>query len=160
MLRRFLSVIIMAGVLMALAACDMGAQPTATPVVPAVTPTTFILETSGTIAGIKQTLTIGESRNGSFKEGDGDNPEKVFTVSEQQYADLVGQVAKADFFNLADRYDSGTVSDDRYYTLTVKQGSQSKTVVVAEIGGKDLAPKELLDLITMLVNIQSGGTTT
>ncbi len=139
---------------MVLAACDSGGSPTATPVVPAATPTTFILETSGTIAGIRQTLTVGEARNASFK--DGDAPEKTSTIPEQQYAGMVAQVVKADFFNLEERYDSGTVSDDRYYALTVKQGSQSKTVTVAEIGGKDLTPQALSDLITMLLNVQNG----
>jgi hypothetical protein len=138
-----------------LAACDMGASPTATPAAPAVTPTTFILESTGTIAGIQQLLTVTESRNATFK--DGDNPETSSTVSEKQYADLVAQVENADFFNLQDRYDSGTVADDKYYALTVKQGPQSKTVIVAEVGGKDLAPQALKDLITMLVNFQTGG---
>ena len=136
-----------------LAACDSG-SPTATPVTPSVTPTTFILETTGTIAGIRQSLTIGEARNVSFK--DGDNPEKTSTVPAEQYANMVAQVAKADFFNLKESYDSGTVSDDRYFTLTVKQGTQSKTVMVAEVGGKDLTPQALSDLITMLLNVQNG----
>ena len=142
-------------ILIAVAACDSGTPPTATPATPAVTPTTFTLETTGTIAGIRQLLTVPESRNATFK--DGDQPEKSITVTEAQYADLVEQVEKADFFNLQDRYDSGTVSDDRYYAVTVKQGDQSKTVIVAEIGGKDLTPQALGDLITMLVNIQAGG---
>ena len=141
-----------------LAACDSSGSPTATPVGPAATPTTFILETSGTIAGIRQTLNIGEARNASFK--DGDAPEKTSTVPEQQYAAMVEQVAKADFFNLEEKYDSGTVSDDRYYKLTVKQGPQSKTVTIAEIGGKDLTPQALSDLITMLLNVQNGMTPT
>ncbi|MGA7731618.1 MAG: hypothetical protein WCD37_10160 [Chloroflexia bacterium] len=155
MIKRFVPLLIAIGLVLALAACDMGTPPTATPVAPAITPTTFMLETSGTIAGIRQTLTIAESRAASFK--DGSNPEKTFTVDEKQYSALVTQVAKADFFNLQDSYDSGTVSDDKYYALTVTQGSQSKTVMVAEIGGKDITPQALRDLITLLVNIQTGG---
>ncbi len=161
MLIRFARLVIAVGLLVALAACD-STSPTATPVTPAtpttsLTPTTFILDTTGTIAGIHQTLTIGESRTATFK--DGSNPETKITVPDQQYADLVTQVSKADFFNLQDSYDSGTVSDDIYYSLTVKQGSQSKTVKVAGVGGKDITPQALSDLITMLLNIQNGGAT-
>jgi hypothetical protein len=155
MYKRLILALVLLLIAVAVAACDSGPSPTATPVTPAVTPTTFTLETTGTIAGIRQSLTIGEARNASFKNGD--NPEKSLTVTEQQYADLVAQVEKADFFNLQDRYDSGTVSDDKYYALTIKQGTQSKTVTVAEIGGQDLAPQALRDLITTLVNIQTGG---
>lgn len=133
-------------------------SPTATPITPANTPTTFILETSGTIAGIRQLLTISEGKSVVFK--DNDSSEKTSTVSEQQYADMVAQVARADFFNLNGSYDSSTVADDRYYALTVTQGSKSKTINIAEIGGKDLTPAALSDLITMLVNVQKGLTAT
>jgi hypothetical protein len=155
MSKRFVSLLIATGLVLALAACDMGTLPTATPVTPATTPTMFTLETTGTIAGIRQLLTIQESRAASFQ--DRNDPEKTFTVDEKQYADLVAQVATADFFNLQDSYDAGNVSDDKYYALTIKQGSQTKTVTVADIGGRDITPQALRDLITLLVNIQTGG---
>ncbi|MEO5953818.1 MAG: hypothetical protein ABIQ44_15250 [Chloroflexia bacterium] len=142
----------------ALAACDSGGAPTATPtattVVPTTTGTLFMLDTSGTIAGIHQLFKIDEARHAKFS--DGSNPVKTGTITEKQFADLMAQVTKADFFNLKPDYDSGGVADDKYYTVTVKQGTQAKSITVAEIGGKDLTPQALSDLIAMLVAVEDG----
>lgn len=116
--------------------------------------TSFELDTSGTIAGIHHLLKIDESRNSSFT--DGRNPMTSGSVTEEQYAALVAQVTKADFFNLKPDYDFGGIADDRYYTVTIKQGTQSKSVTVAEIGGKDLTPQALTDLIAQLVDVENG----
>ena len=113
---------------------------------------TISLETTGTIAGIRELLTIDPSGNTEFSTRQ--TPVTPRKITPQQYADLQSQIVKADFFNLKDNYDSGTVSDDRYYKITVQQGSKTKTVTVAEEGGKGLTPQPLLDLIAMLVNIQ------
>ena len=56
------------------------------------------------------------------------------------YSALLQQVDAADFFNLKDTYDKGGVADDIYYTVTVKEPRRSKTVKVAQVGGKALAP--------------------
>lgn len=160
MLRQFKPVMVFALVMLVLAACDDG-SPTATPVPPTATPvppTSFTLETSGTIAGIHQTLTVDASRNVTFQ--DGSKPAKTSNVNADAYSNLVAQVAKADFFNLKDNYDSGTVSDDKYYKVLVTQGTQTKTVTLAEIGGKDLAPQALKDLIKLLTDLQTGGAIT
>lgn len=64
------------------------------------------------------------------------------------------QVTTADFFNLKDSYDKGGVTDDVIYNITLQQGTRTTTVKVAQAGGKDIAPKPLLDLITQLNTIQ------
>lgn len=110
------------------------------------------LETTGTIAGISELLTIDPNGKTDFSTRQTSVTHN--TITPQQYADLDAQIRKADFFNLKDNYDSGNVSDDRYYKITVQEGGKTKTVTVAEAGGEGLTPQPLLDLITMLVNIQ------
>jgi hypothetical protein len=79
------------------------------------------------------------------------------------YGPLLEQIDKADFFNLQDNYDNGYVADDFYFTITITQGSRSKTVRVAAAGGESLTPQGLKDLISKLTEIQktmaSTGTT-
>ncbi len=139
--------------------------PTTTPVtaptgVPTSMPTTtaspdaptITLETTGTIAGIRELLSIDPNRNTEFSTRQ--TPVTHNNITPQQYADLEAQIRKADFFNLKDNYDTGNVSDDRYYKITVQQGGKAKTVTVAEVGGESITPQPLLDLIKMLVKIQ------
>jgi hypothetical protein len=122
--------------------------PTTSPDAPTIT-----FETTGTIAGIRELLTIDPSGNTQFSTRQ--TPVTSNKLTPQQYADLQAQLGKADFFNLKDTYDSGTVSDDRYYKITVQQAGKTKTVTVAEQGGKGLTPHPLLDLIILLTNIQN-----
>jgi hypothetical protein len=113
---------------------------------------TISFETTGTIAGIRELLSIDPNGNTEFSTRQTQVTHD--TITHQQYADLEAQIRKADFFNLKDNYDMGNVSDDRYYKITVQEGGKAKTVTVAETGGEGLTPQPLLDLITMLVNIQ------
>jgi hypothetical protein len=113
---------------------------------------TISFETTGTIAGIRELLSIDPNGNTEFSTRQ--TPVTHNTITPQQYADLEAQIRKADFFNLKDNYDKGNVSDDRYYKITVQVGGNAKTVTVAEVGGEDITPQPLLDLIKMLVNIQ------
>jgi hypothetical protein len=113
---------------------------------------TISLETTGTIAGIRELLSIDPNGNTEFSTRQ--TPVTHNTITSQQYADLEAQIRKADFFNLKDNYDMGNVSDDRYYKITVQEGGKAKTVTVAEVGGESITPQPLLDLIKMLVNIQ------
>lgn len=113
---------------------------------------TVSFETTGTIAGIRELLSIDPNGNTEFSTRQ--TPVTHNTITSQQYVDLEAQIRKADFFNLKDNYDMGNVSDDRYYKITVQEGGKAKTVTVAEVGGESITPQPLLDLITMLVNIQ------
>ena len=113
---------------------------------------TISFETAGTIAGIRELLSIDPNGNTEFSTRQ--TPVTHNTITSQQYADLEAQIRKADFFNLKDNYDMGNVSDDRYYKITVQEGGKAKTVRVAEVGGESITPQPLLDLIKMLVNIQ------
>jgi hypothetical protein len=113
---------------------------------------TINFETTGTIAGIRELLSIDPNGNTEFSTRQ--TAVTHNTITPQQYADLEAQIRKADFFNLKENYDKGNVSDDRYYKITVQEGGKAKTVTVAETGGEGLTPQPLLDLITMLVNIQ------
>ena len=113
---------------------------------------TISLETTGTIAGIRELLSIDPNGNTEFSTRQ--TPVTHNTITPKQYAELEAQIRKADFFNLKDNYDMGNVSDDRYYKITVQAGGKAKTVTVAEVGGESITPQPLLDLIKMLVNIQ------
>ena len=113
---------------------------------------TISFETTGTIAGIRELLSIDPNGNTEFSTRQ--SPVTHSTITPQQYADLEAQIRKADFFNLKDNYDMGNVSDDRYYKITVQAGGKAKTVTVAEVGGESITPQPLLDLIKMLANIQ------
>lgn len=68
-------------------------------------------------------------------------------VASGDYYHLMSLITAADFFNLKDKYDSGNVSDDIYDTITVNRNGHTRTVSVAELGGRNLAPLSLLDLI-------------
>ena len=113
---------------------------------------TISFETTGTIAGIRELLSIDPNGNTEFSTRQA--PVTHNTITPKQYADLEAQISKADFFNLKDNYDKGNVSDNRYYKITVQAGGNAKTVTVAEVGGEGITPQPLLDLIKMLVNIQ------
>lgn len=152
--RRYFSLPMIALLLMlsaALSACGDGSG-TPTPIAPAGNPTSIVFVTTGTIAGIKDTLRIETGRAAKFT---GRTNSKSGTLPEDVYNDVVAQIKAADFFNLQEKYDTGTVSDDRYYTITVQQGTVTKTVMVAEIGGKDQTPQALLDLIEKLAKAQT-----
>jgi hypothetical protein len=152
--------------LLTLAACDTSTNPTAapnnspggstSPVTQASTPapqsTVITFETTGGVAGVHKLLEVGQGK-AKYKSG---ATSKGQDVAQGTYNGLIQQIKTADFFNLKDSYDKGNVSDDTYYNITVKEPTRSKTVKVAQAGGKDITPKPLQDLITQLTNIQSG----
>ena len=148
--------------------CDLGTPATPTPLanptpVPTqgtdATPTSaiedfrIVFDTSGTIAGIHRVMEIAAG-------GD-------ITLTVDRGATVTGQIAEPDarrladmfetanFFNLDDRYDQGNVSDDTYYTITFDRGGETRTVVVAEVGGQDITPQPLLDIIAELKEIEA-----
>lgn len=145
--------------IVALAACDSApatptvVPPTATVAAAPVVPDTVVFGTTGTIAGVQQALTIDKSLSATFTDR---GNTKTGSVSKGDYNDLLNLLTASDFMNLNDRYDSGTVSDDRYFTITVTQGATVKTVMVAEVGGQGLTPQPLLDVIAKLQAIQAG----
>lgn len=139
-----------------LAACEQGGgylTPTPGGVGTTIDPDTIVFETSGTIAGIREVLTIQKSREATFTDR---TNSKAGTVDESAYKGVLDQLGKADFMNLKERYDSGTVSDDRYYSITITQGTQTKSVTVAEQGGKDITPAALTELIARLQEVEKG----
>jgi hypothetical protein len=133
--------------------------PTATmPPVPATAtavPGTSLLEIvfarSGGLAGTSDTLEIGG--NGEAHLSSRGQPTGATTLAAAQLNTLLAQFDQAGFFGLQDRYDSGTVADDIYNTITLSRNGQTKTVTVAEVGGQGLAPAALADLITTLRQI-------
>jgi hypothetical protein len=70
-------------------------------------------------------------------------------------AEIRAKLDAAQFFTLQDRYDQGGVADDIYYTITATQDGQTKSVTVAEVGGKTGTPQALIDLITNLRELES-----
>jgi hypothetical protein len=111
------------------------------------------METTGGVAGQDTHLGIGK---GTIKYNDGKNAaNKNQPLSSDTYNAVVQQINAADFFNLKDAYDNGGVVDDVYYIITVQDDTRSKSVKVAQQGGKDITPKPLQDLITQLNNLQS-----
>jgi hypothetical protein len=69
-------------------------------------------------------------------------------------AEIRAKLDAAQFFTLQDRYDQGGVADDIYYTITATQGGQTRTITVAEVGGKPGTPQSLIDLITNLRELE------
>ncbi len=152
-------------VVLALAACDTVTPNTPAPnnppalstpsPAPTLNPkvdTTIIIDTSGGLAGIHKSLVVSPSGQATYTTG---NTTKTQNLSQAQYATLLQQAAVTDVFNLKDSYDNGNVADDTYYKITVTQGNQTKSVRVAQVGGKDLTPKRLQDLIDQLNAIQT-----
>ena len=67
-----------------------------------------------------------------------------------ELAKLDSLLSAAGFPTLQDRYDRKGVADDIYRSVTVTQGSASKTVVSAQVGGEGLTPAPLVALIAEL----------
>ncbi len=106
---------------------------------------------SGGLAGIREVLHISPTGDASATRNGQLRGTRI--LSPAQLATLAAQFQAAQFFTLQDVYDNGMVSDDRYMTITVTSGGQSKTVRVAEIGGQGLTPPGLLTLIATLQQI-------
>jgi superfamily I DNA/RNA helicase len=69
-------------------------------------------------------------------------------------ASALSDPGEAAAVRVKDEYDNHNVADDFYYTITVKQNGQAKTVKVADIGGKEITPSALRDLIDALNSLQ------
>ncbi|MEO8287626.1 MAG: protealysin inhibitor emfourin [Chloroflexota bacterium] len=147
--RRIILGVVSIVALLLMAACDSGVQNTPTSPPPAAA--TITLETSGGIAGIHKVLTIDPTGAATYSAG---STSKTGQIPPADHNQMLQQLTKADFFNLKDTYDNGNVADDFYYKITVKQTDKAKTVTVAEVGGKDLTPQALQDLITQLNSFQ------
>jgi hypothetical protein len=150
-----LGVLLGAGLL--LAACDQG-PPSPTPL-PGTTPTPgglpldeITYEQTGGIAGLREVLTI--AADGTAKLTSRDQPVGALTLPPATMTRLIASLEAADFFALADRYDSGTVADDIYHAITVETtDDRAGSVVAAEVGGQGLTPQPLLDVIEQLREI-------
>jgi hypothetical protein len=159
-----LIVIIMA---LGLVACDSSSTPApnnpsnnpsggaATLVVPSppsqANATNITLITTGGVGGVQKLLEVTQGK-AKYKSG---SVTKTQDVDPTAYSSLMQKITAADFFNLKDSYDKGGVANDVMYNITLQQSGRSKTVKVAQTGGKDITPKPLQDIITQLNNIQS-----
>ena len=155
--RSFLGTVL-AAILLLATACDQGSP--ATPAVPSPTATVnippdtkIVLEVTGGIAGTRKTLEI--DAKGEARLTEGGNLVGTTQLTPHFMAELLAKFAAANFFNLDETYDSGTVSDDFYNTVTFTSGGQSHTVKAAQIGGQGITPQPLLDLIAALGKVET-----
>jgi hypothetical protein len=107
---------------------------------------------NGGIAGFRRVLEIDPSGQASLT--DRGQPVGTLQLSADRFAELQAKFTTAGFFNLKDSYDKGGVADDIYDTITFELGGRTKTVTVAEVGGKDITPQPLLDLISSLRQVE------
>jgi hypothetical protein len=154
--------------LMTLTACVNNSQPGPTPTTaptntlpPAATPTgtavapaggTITFETSGGIAGIQRRMVVAP--DGTVTLSGRGTQTATLKLSQERVDGLLSELIAADFRNLEDRYGDGTVSDDIYYTISYEGGDVRKSVEVESVGGKDVTPQPLLDLIDELVALE------
>jgi hypothetical protein len=114
-------------------------------------PVEIVYQRSGGFAGFNDRLEIGAQ--GDTRLSSRGLAVGTATLSADQLTHLAALVDQAQFFGLADRYDSGNVADDIYHTVTVTQNGQTKTVTVADVGGQGLTPRPLTDLLAALQQI-------
>jgi len=126
-------------------------SPTAGPLVVG-SPITFL--ESGGYVGIRRTLTLGPT-GAALVTDDRGVPAATWQVPADQWAALQAQIAAINFATLAARYDQGNVADDIYWTVTVQQGGQTRSVFVAAAGGESITPAGLKDLIATLRRLSS-----
>ena len=69
-------------------------------------------------------------------------------------AEINAKLASSNFNDLEERYGTGTVSDDFYHTLTVADGSSTKSVTMEEVGGKDVTPAPVQELFTLMGEVE------
>lgn len=156
--RKIVLGVLLAQMVLLVAACNnTPAAPTPVPTAVQPTPSTpdsaeILVETSGSIAGIRRVLQI--TSQGQATLTDRDKPIGTLQLTPDRLQALLDKFTAADFFALKDRYDSGTVSDDIYSTVTFNQGTRSKTVIVAQIGGKSLTPQPLQEVLSELDKVE------
>jgi hypothetical protein len=171
--RRIIAGALLTAAMLALAACGNGPAVQSTPTTPPVEPTpttapveatpttaatapetTIVFETSGGIAGVMKRMEINPKGEATLTDQRMGRPGVVTPIDVARYGELLGLIDKSDFFNLQDEYNSGNVADDFIYTVTVTQDGRTKSVVVYDVAGRDLAPQALLDLVDRLKEIQ------
>src|SRR5829696_7465908 len=157
--------------LLVLAACGDTATPTPVPTpMPAGTPTsgaapstgtpgtsgTFrpvaMLETAGGIDGRSTALQISSTGEVRFYEKG--EVKGTIQLDSAETARLLEMFGTAGFYNFQDRYDQGNVSDDIYDTITYIGDQGAKVVQVAEVGGKEITPAKLQEIIDALRGIE------
>ena len=126
------------------------AEPTALPD----SNTVFTFLVSGGIAGMRIQLDIAPGGEATVSIPGSERPTITQKLPPDVYGALLDALRESNFFDLEEKYDNGNVADDIYYTITVRQGDRTKTVTVAQVGGKDLTPASLQTLIDRLTNIE------
>lgn len=150
----------LAAMLMILAACGISDSGTLTPVAsptgPAgatVSPGVLLtFSKTGGIDGINTTLTLQESGEYTLTERGQDA--RNGKVDDAQLNNIRQQLdAVRSLPNLEDEYDNSNVADDFYDSVTFTLNGSLKTVTVAEIGGQDLTPVPVQQLVNTLAGI-------
>ena len=146
-----------------LAACDATApavQPTAIPTQTQPPPspptdTRIFYQYTGGIAGFNKELVIGPNGNARLSNKDGHAGR--LNLGRARHAQLIKRFDDAHFFDLDERYEKNDriVPDDIYLTIIFSQGERTKTVTVAQIGGQEVTPQPLKELIAELDKIVS-----
>jgi len=146
-----------------LAACDATApavQPTAIPTQtpnppPPASDTRIFYQYTGGIAGFNKELVIGPNGNARLSNKDGHVGR--LNLGRARHAQLIKLFDDARFFDLQERYEKNDriVSDDIYLTIIFSQDNRNKTVTIAQIGGQEVTPQPLKDLIAELDKIVS-----
>ncbi|HKP53663.1 MAG TPA: hypothetical protein VJ183_13550 [Chloroflexia bacterium] len=121
---------------------------TSRPTAPAGWDAKITYEVTGGIDGTKRTLLVGPAGQARLIEGSGNSGPVRLTA--ERLAQIKSKLDAVGFFNLQERYGTGTVSDDFYITLSLTQDTRTKTVTVEQIGGQGVTPQALLDLISDL----------
>ena len=111
-----------------------------------------MLETSGGIDGRSTALQI--SSTGEVRLYEKGEVKGTTQLDSAETAKLLDMFNTAGFYNFQDRYDQGNVADDIYYTITYLGDQGAKVVQVAEIGGKDVTPDKLQEIIDALREIE------
>jgi len=109
-------------------------------------------EVSGGLAGMQRAVSVQAGGAATLTE----RAQLIGTAQlpADRLAEIRAKLDAAQFFTLQDRYDQGGVADDIYYTITATQGGQSKSVTVAEVGGKAGTPPAVIELITNLRELE------
>lgn len=146
--------------LLLLAACNSSDMPTLP--VPDPTPTntasplasTIGYQYAGGIAGFQKEMTIAPG--GFTTLLDRGKAVGTLRLPPDRTANLLRLFEEADFYNLEEHYENKDriVADDTYTTLSLTQGDRAKEVTVAMVGGAEMAPRPLLDLISEVAKVR------
>ena len=156
---RAISLIVLLGAALFMAACDSQTPPPTgpTPTISGPDPgpgggATLTYATTGGIAGVRRELTI--TPQGLATLVDGDQTFGPVTLPAERMTEIRTKLTATNFKELNERYGSGTVSDDFEHTLTVAEGGSTKSVTVEEIGGKDVTPQAVQELFALMAQVE------